>query len=243
MVVCSTEESGQHVIAGCGELHVEICLKDLEEDFANCPIIKTDPIVTFKETISAESNQQCMSKSPNKHNRLYAKAVPLAEGLPDDIETGKVGPKDDPKVRAKYLSEKYEWDKTEASTKLWNFGPENVGPNCLVDATKAVQYMNEIKDSCESAWQWVTKEAVLTEENMRGVRINLEDCVLHADAIHRGGGQVIPTARRLFYACEMTAQPRLQEPIFQAEITAPQDAMGGVYNCLNTRRGTVNEEE
>lgn len=77
---------------------------------------------------------------------------------------------------------------------------------------------------------------------MRGIRISLYDCTLHTDAIHRGGGQIIPTARRLFYACEMTAQPRLLEPIFTAEITAPLDAMGGVYNCLNQRRGIVNEE-
>lgn len=83
----------------------------------------------------------------------------------------------------------------------------------------------------------------MCEENMRGIRINFLDCVLHADAIHRGGGQIIPTARRLYYACELTAKPQLQEPIFLAEITAPTDAMGGVYNCLNTRRGIVNEEE
>jgi len=82
----------------------------------------------------------------------------------------------------------------------------------------------------------------MSEENMRGIRINLLDCVLHADAIHRGGGQIIGTARRLYYACELTAQPRLQEPIFLAEITAPVDAMGGVYQCLNTRRGIVSEE-
>jgi len=83
----------------------------------------------------------------------------------------------------------------------------------------------------------------MTEEGMRGVRMNLLDCVLHADAIHIGAGQILPTARRLFYACELTAEPRLQEPIFVAEITAPQDAMGGVYNCLNQRRGIINEEE
>jgi elongation factor 2 len=72
LVVCVTEESGQHVIAGCGELHIEICLKDLEEDFAQCPLIKTDPIVTYKETVTETSNQICMSKSPNKHNRIQA---------------------------------------------------------------------------------------------------------------------------------------------------------------------------
>jgi len=243
LVVCITEETGEHIIAGCGELHIEICLKDLEEDFAKCPIIKSDPIVTYKETITQESSQECMTKSANKHNRVYAKAVPLAAGLPEDIENNKVGAKTDPKMRAIYLSETYDWDKGEAGLKLWAFGPENSGANCLVDATKGVQYMNEIRDSCESAFQWASKEGVMTEENMRGIRINLYDCVLHNDAIHRGGGQIIPSARRLYYACELTAEPRLQEPMFLAEITCPQDAMGGVYNCLNQRRGIVLEEE
>lgn len=82
--------------------------------------------------------------------------------------------------------------------------------------------------------------------------MNLLDCVLHADAIHRGiyqiyillgSGQILSTARRLYQACQLTAQSRLQEPIFLAEITAPVDAMGGVYQCLNQRRGIVNEEE
>lgn len=79
-----------------------------------------------------------MTKSPNKHNRLYAKAVPFAEGLAEDIENGKVSPKDDPKARGKYLAETYEWDRNEGGAKLWNFGPENVGPNVVVDATKGV---------------------------------------------------------------------------------------------------------
>jgi len=79
-----------------------------------------------------------MAKSPNKHNRIYAKAINLAEGLPEDIEKGKVSPNDDPKDRAKYLFDTYEWDKGEAGLKLWNFGPENVGANLLVDATKGV---------------------------------------------------------------------------------------------------------
>jgi elongation factor 2 len=48
--------------------------------------------------------------------------------------------------------------------------------------------MNEIKDSMENAFQWVTKEACMTDENMRNIRVNITDVVLHADAIHRGGG-------------------------------------------------------
>jgi len=103
--------------------------------------------------------------------------------------------------------------------------------------------MNEIKDSMENAFQWATKEAVMTDENMRNIRINIQDVVLHADAIHRGGGQLIPTARRVYYACELTANPCLQEPVFLAEITCPSDCMSGVYAILNKRRGIVIEEE
>jgi elongation factor 2 len=97
--------------------------------------------------------------------------------------------------------------------------------------------MNEIRDSCESAFQWATREAPMTDEQMRGIRFNLYDVTLHADAIHRGGGQIIGTARRLFYACELTAEPRLYEPMFRADITGPADVMGGVYQVLNKRRG------
>ena len=95
----------------------------------------------------------------------------------------------------------------------------------------------------ENAFQWVTKEAVMTEENMRGCRFNVVDVVLHNDAIHRGGGQIIPTARRAYYAAELTASPRLQEPIFKCEVTCPSEATGGVYQCLNQRRGVVMDEE
>ncbi len=113
----------------------------------------------------------------------------------------------------------------------------------LVDTTKQCQFMNEIQDSCEAAFQWATKEGVMTDENMRGIRFNLEDVTLHADAIHRGGGQITPTARRVFFACELTAKPRFQEPIFLVEIQCPDDAVGGIYGCLAQRRGIVQGEE
>lgn len=93
-----------------------------------------------------------MSKSPNKHNRIYAKANFIEEEICAEIEKGSIGPKDDPKTRAKDMAEKYGWDRELAGVKLWNFGPENVGPNCLIDATKGIAYMNEIRDSCESGW-------------------------------------------------------------------------------------------
>lgn len=241
MVQCIIEESGEHIIAGAGELHLEICLKDLEEDHAQIPIKTSDPVVSYRETVTEESEITCLSKSPNKHNRLFMRAAPLPDGLAEDIDKGDVSPKDDFKSRARYLVEKYEFDATEAR-KIWSFGPEGTGPNLLMDVSKGVQYLNEIKDSVVAGFQWATKESVLCEENMRGVRFNIHDVTLHADAIHRGGGQIIPTARRCLYACMLTAQPRLLEPVYLVEIQCPEAAVGGIYGVLNRRRGVVFEE-
>merc|ERR1711992_448188 len=241
MVQCMIEESGEHIIAGAGELHLEICLKDLEEDHAQIPLKQSDPVVSYRETVSEESNIMCLSKSPNKHNRLFMKAVPMPDGLPEDIDNGEVTAKQDFKIRGRYLADKYEYDITEAR-KIWCFGPDTTGPNIVIDATKGVQYLNEIKDSVIAGFQWASKEGVLCDENMRGVRFNIYDVTLHTDAIHRGGGQIIPTARRVLYTSVLTAEPRLMEPVYLVEIQCPENAVGGIYGVLNRRRGHVFEE-
>jgi len=237
-----TAESGEHIVAGAGELHLEICLKDLEEDHAGVPLKISEPVVSYRETVTAESSMTCLSKSPNKHNRIFMKALPMQEELSVDIEAGRITPRDDFKARARVLAEQYEWDVTEAR-KIWCFGPDTTGANLLVDVTKAVQYLNEIKDSCVAAFQWATKEGPLADENMRGCRYNVLDVVLHADAIHRGGGQIIPTCRRVVYASLLTASPTVQEPMYLVEIQCPESAMGGIYGVLNRRRGHVIAEE
>jgi elongation factor 2 len=198
----------------------------------------TDPVVSFRETVEAESSQTCLSKSPNKHNRIFAKAVPLTEEVSTAIDNGKINARDDPKLRGRYLADNHEWDVNEAR-KIWCFGPDTSGPNVVVDVTKAVQNLHEVKDSFIAAFQWAAKEGVLCNENMRGIRFNVEDVTLHADAIHRGGGQMIPTARRNYYACMLTAKPRIMEPIFLVEIQTTEMALGGIYSVLNKRRGVV----
>merc|ERR1712178_538391 len=241
LVVCTTEESGEHVIAGCGELHVEICLKDLREEYAQCDFVMADPVVSYRETVTNESSQTCLAKSPNKHNRLYLVAEPMSEELSKDIEEGKAGPKADPKERTKLLKEKYDWAPDEAG-KIWAWGPETEGANLVVDKTVGVQYLLEIKEHVNSAWQWISKEGPLCEENMRAVRMNLVDVTMHADSIHRGAGQIAPPMRRCSFAALMTGKPTLQEPVFLVEITCPAEAMSGVYSCMNLRRGCVFEE-
>merc|ERR1712142_638945 len=114
MVLCFTEESGEHIIAGAGELHLEICLKDLEEDHAGIPIKVSDPVVSYRETVRAESSQTALSKSPNKHNRLFLRAAPLPDGCADAIDNGDIAPRQELKERARYMSDKFDFDVGEA---------------------------------------------------------------------------------------------------------------------------------
>jgi elongation factor 2 len=97
-------------------------------------------------------------------------------GLPEDIDKGEVTPRQEFKARARYLNEKYDYDVNEVR-KIWCFGPEGTGPNLLIDCTKGIPYLNEIKDYCVTAFQWATKEGVLAEENVRGVRFDIHDII------------------------------------------------------------------
>ena len=241
MVKCSHEISGENVIAGAGELHLEICLKDLEEEYACIPIRKSDPAVSYRETVSEVSSQMCLSKSSSKLNRLFCKAQPLTDGIAEQIDDGIIWSTSDIKTRARLLVDQYSWDAVEAK-KIWAFGPEGTGPNLLVDCTKAVQNINEIRDSVVAGFQWGTQEGILCDELCRGIRINLYDATLHSDAMHRRGGQIIPTSRRVFYASVLTAKPRILEPMYMCEIQCPEQAVSGVYSVLNRKRGVVIEE-
>jgi elongation factor 2 len=243
MVQITSSESGEHIVAGAGELHLEICLKDLQEDFMKgAPISISPPVVSFRETVTGESSQICLSKSANKHNRVFAQAEPLPEGMAEAVDEGKVVVIKDFKEKAKYLNENFGLP-VEEGRKIWAFGPDGTGPNIITDATTAVQYLNEVKESIVSGFQWATRAGPMADEPMRAVKFKVLDVTLHADSIHRGMGQIMPTARKVCYASLLTADPNFLEPIFLADISVPLDSSGGIYGVLSARRGHVFAEE
>jgi len=250
LVQCSTAKTGEHIIAGAGELHLEICLKDLREQYLKgAEITVSEPVVSFAETVSERTGtcddfpSMCVAKSPNKHNRLYMYAEPIDLELCKLIEDGDIKPTDDPKPRARRLADEFDWD-INAARKIWAFGcPPDAKGNLLVDNSKGVQFLNEIKDHVVSSFTNATASGVLCDEVMRGVRMNIDDVTLHADAIHRGAGQIMPCARKVFYACALGSTPRMMEPMYLIDITVPQNAHSGVYSTLNKRRGEIHKIE
>jgi len=142
----------------------------------------------------------------------------------------------------KHMQNDYNWN-SDDSKNIWSFSPAGGNQsNILINATKGVQNMGEIKDSCVAALEWISNEGIIAKEPMQGIKFSINDCLLHTDSIHRGGNQIIPAARRLFFACQLSASPRLLEPIYLVEITCPRHALKGCYNAIMKRRGDIIEE-
>jgi len=235
----------EYIVCGCGELHLEICLKDLVNEYCGkekMDIIQSDPIVPYKETVTSISSQICMTKSPNHHNKLFMQAEPIMEELVNEIEEGKIKATDDQKILSKILIEKYNWSINDGK-KIWCFGPDSIGPNIVVDQSSQVQYLNEIKDSIENAFQECSRQGVVAEENLRGIKFNILDANLHSDSVHRGGGQIIPAARRLYKSSQLCAETRFQEPIYLVNVNCPNDVVNKIHGCFSLRRGLIFSEE
>merc|ERR1711937_457450 len=234
-------KTGKHVVAGAGELHLEICLKDLQEDFMNnTPVRISPPVVSYRETVT-KTGPTCLAKSANKHNRIFLHAEPLEDKIVEAIMEDKFRLNLNEKDRADVMRELAEWDRKETST-IWALGPEGHGPNMLKNETTGVQYLLEVKESVIAGLEWAAGSGPLAEEQMQGVRYNLMDVTMHADSIHRGMGQIMPPTRRAMYAGLMTGTPSLLEPMYLAEITAPMSVVGGIYATLSKRRGITQGE-
>lgn len=208
------------------------------------PLNITPPVVTYNECITQTSSKEALSKSANKHNRLFCKTTPLNDETCEMFDEGILAPGMDTKERSKLLREHpaLGWDEASAPTKIWCFGDDQIGPNVVVEKTAGVAYLNEVKDSIVGGFKWACNEGPMCEERLRGVKLVVNDVTLHADAIHRGMGQISPTTRRVTYASIYLAEPALQEPVFLANITCPQAIVGSIYNVMAMRRGSVESE-
>lgn len=243
IVKCFQNKLGQHVIAGAGELHMEVCLKDLQEEFCpNVELIISNPVVPHCEGIRSQTGGEypdvVSCKSTNKHNHLFGYAEPLSDVLIQAIEEMEFGHKVN-KEGSSRLKNEFGWDQ-KSSRNIWSFGcPPDGLPNCVVDQVSGVAYVKEIKDHVVAAFQISTDGGILCNEPWRGIRVNLVDAKLHADAIHRGAGAIIPAAKKVFNCCQIASEPMLYEPLYFVDIVCPTNQLKGVFNTLYQRRGEL----
>ncbi len=242
LATTKVEESGEHVVLGTGELYMDCIMYDLRKVFAEIDIKISNPVTRFCETVVETSAVKCYALTPNKRNKITMVAEPLDTGIAEDIEAGHVNMSAPPRQVGKFFEDKYGWD-ILASRSIWAFGPDDRGPNLLQDDTLPSEVdkklLNSARESLRQGFQWGAREGPLCEEPMRNTRFKLTDIALAEEPVHRGGGQIIPTARRCCYSSFLMASPRLMEPIFQVSMIGPADSVNALYTLLAQRRGHV----
>jgi len=230
------QETGENLMSGMGELHLEITEYRIRHDH-KMEIVCSEPIVVYRETVGKPSPYKFEGKSPNKHNRFYIEVEPL----PDNI------------VKAIYnndLPENVKKYKKETAKILQDLGMDKEiakgvfglhGLNIITDTTKGIQHLFETRDLIMEAFDEVMKSGPTVSEPCQAILVKLVDAKLHEDAIHRGPAQVIPAARNAIYGAITISEPTLLEPMQKVFISTPQEIMGDASRELNSRRSEVKD--
>ncbi len=229
------QETGEHLLSGMGELHLEINQYRIEKHH-NVPITVSPPIVVYHETMNRPS-PNLESKSPNRHNKLKMHAEPIPPEILDKLIKshfdGKVKPKD--KEKAAMFQEMGFGN--DVSKKIWA-----VHNHCvLLDGTKGIEALHEIRELVIQGFNDAMDQGPLAKEKCFGVMIVLGDATLHEDAIHRGPAQMLPTVTKGCYACMLSGDPVLYEPKQLLTITVPESFLGAVSKELGSRRTQITE--
>ena len=237
--VSTNQETGEALLAGMGELHLEITVYRLEEE-QGIKVTVSEPIVVYRESISSENTGRAFEgKSPNRHNRFYIETEPLPDDVTNALREGIFG---DGAVRNK--------DAKEVGDRFAEFGMNKDlmrkiyainGTNILVNDTKGIQNLHETRELIIEGFNDVCKKGPVAEEPLMGVMVRLVDAKLHEDAIHRGPAQTIPAVRNAVKGALLRSKSVIFEPIQKIRIDAPNDVIGGVTREVTTRRGVIED--
>ena len=231
LVVKIDEESGETIIAGMGVLHLDVATVLISDN--KIEILTSKPLINYRETVKGKC-EPIMSKSPNRHNKIFMRVEPLEPEIADMIRTRELSELKDKKEVAKILREKG-WDADEAKSVMMF----DTRGNVMVNATKGVQFIQESTDSILTGFEEVMKEGPLAKEQMRNCKFVFHHFVPHEDPAHRGLSQLGPASRRACLGAALMSQPALLEPVLGVEVRVPQDLVGNVASVISGKRGKV----
>jgi elongation factor 2 len=227
------EDTGEHLISGQGELHLEVITQRIERN-QGIPVTTGEPIVVFREA-PQESSREVEGISPNRHNRFYITVEPLSEDLVETLKMGEAT-MDMPELERREALQDAGLDKDTSQEVEHIFGS-----NIIIDDTKGIQHLNETMELVLEGFEEALSDGPLAAEPVTGSLIRLHDARLHEDAIHRGPAQVIPAVRESLHNALIDAEIRLLEPIQEVRIDVPNEHMGAASGEIQGRRGRVDD--
>ena len=228
------QETGEHLVKGMGELHLEIIETKLRDEY-KIPIITSEPIVLYRETIESKV-ENVEGKSPNKHSRFYVTVEPLEQSVEEFIENG--GIREGKPKGKQYIEDLVKAGMPREDAK----GLVDVSNNSvLIDATHGVQYMNEVMELLIDGFEEAMNDGPLAREKCSGVKVKITDATIHEDPVHRGPAQIIPAIRRPIYAGMLKAGVVLLEPKQKFTINLPQEYLSDVITFLQGKMGQILE--
>jgi elongation factor 2 len=234
------KESGEYLLSGMGELHLEITAYRMQE--AKLKVKTSKPIVIYRETISHDyKGPAVMGKSPNKHNKVWITLEKLPEEIIEAIRMGKISEMQTREERQKTLKG-FGWETDDARNAV-----AIEGNNLLINRIKGRQYVEEIMDHIKSGFREAVNTSVLAKEPAHGLKINLEDVTVHEDPVHRGPAQILPMTWRPIWCAFLLSDPKLLEPLTSLECKVPNAFVSNIIAIVQKRRGKildmVNEED
>jgi len=234
------KESGEYLLSGMGELHLEITAYRMQE--AGLKVKISEPIVIYRETISHDyKGPAIMGKSPNKHNKLWVTMEKLPEEVIEAIKAGKISEMQTRDERQKILKG-FGWSTDDARNVV-----AIEGNNILLNRIKGRQYVEEIMDHIKSGFREAVFTSVLAKEPAYGLKVNLEDVSVHEDPVHRGPAQILPMTWRPIWCSFLLSDPKLLEPLISFECKVPNEFVSNVIAIVQKRRGKIldmiNEED
>ncbi len=231
-------ETGENLIHGMGELHLEIIENRIKEE-RGFPVKTGEPIVVYRETIEKKS-PEVEGKSPNKHNKFYIIVEPLDKAIYQAIKDGTISEgrvkKNDPNLYKQL-------EKLGIPVKEGRKVRDIYNCNILIDGTRGIVAIGEVQEMVDEGFEQVMREGPLCREPCVGLKVTLVDCKLHEDAIHRGPAQVLPAVRLAIKGAMMQAGASMYEPVQVMQFEAPQDYIGEISRLIQNKRGQLMDME
>ncbi|UCC33219.1 MAG: elongation factor EF-2 [Candidatus Bathyarchaeota archaeon] len=234
LVTTINKETGEYLLSGMGELHLEIAVKFLGQYGGGLEILTSRPIVVYRESVAGQG-VVAMAKSPNKHSRFWIQVEPLGQQVLDMINKGEIDEYMGRKQMGTVLRKEAQWSTDEARN-VWTIEEHR---NILVNMTKGIQYLREVRDMVMAGFRWACQNGPLSEEPIRGLKVKLMDVKLHEDPVHRGPAQVMPATRRALLGSFLTAKPVLLEPVYKIGVSVSAQWVGDVTGMISRKRGRI----